>query len=89
MSVRVKSQAEQVSHCLRNVRRYADPLDQYIYLMDLMGREERLFYKLLSENTEELMPLVGTLLHTTPHCSTLFHTAHYSRTRHHTSHFAP
>ena len=38
VSIRVKSQAEQVSHCLRNVRRYADPLDQYIYLMDLLDR---------------------------------------------------
>ena len=25
---RVKTQAEQVDHCLRNVRRYTDPLDQ-------------------------------------------------------------
>jgi len=57
---RVKTQAEQVSHCLRNVRRYADPLDQYIYLTDLLERNERLFYKLLSEHTEELMPVVYT-----------------------------
>merc|ERR1712025_1288103 len=57
---RVKTQAEQVDHCLRNVRRYTDPLDQYIYMMDLLERNERLFYKLLSENTEELMPVVYT-----------------------------
>jgi len=57
---RVKTQAEQADLCLRQVRGILEPLDQYIYLMDLMGREERLFYKLLSENTEELMPLVYT-----------------------------
>ena len=57
---RVKSQAEQVSHCLRNVERYSTDLDKYIYLMDLLERNERLFYKLLSEHTELLMPLVYT-----------------------------
>jgi len=57
---RVKTQAEQMSHCLRNVRRYSEPLDQYIYLMDLLERNERLFYCLLSEHTEELMPIVYT-----------------------------
>merc|ERR1712025_612393 len=57
---RVKTQAEQVDHCLRNVRRYTDPLDQYVYLMDLLERNERLFYRLLSEYTEELMPVVYT-----------------------------
>merc|ERR1711884_953196 len=57
---RVKTQSEQVDHCLRNVRRYTDPLDQYIYLMDLLERNERLFYRLLSDYTEELMPIVYT-----------------------------
>ena len=56
----MKSQAEQVSHCLRNVERYSTDLDKYIYLMDLLERNERLFYKLLSEHTELLMPLVYT-----------------------------
>ena len=31
-----------------------------MYLVDLMERNERLFYKLLSENVEELMPIVYT-----------------------------
>jgi len=57
---RVKTQSEQVSLCLRQVRSYPDPLDQYIYLMDLLQRNERLFYRLLSEETEELMPVVYT-----------------------------
>jgi len=57
---RVKSQTEQANLCLRQVRAIPEDLDKYIYLMDLVERNERLFYKLLSENTEELMPIVYT-----------------------------
>ena len=35
-------------------------MNQYVYLMDLLERNERLFYKLVSENVEELMPIVYT-----------------------------
>merc|ERR1739836_134043 len=42
------------------VRRYKEPLNQYVYLTDLLDRNERLFYKLLSENVQELMPIVYT-----------------------------
>jgi len=57
---RIKNMAEQVDNSLRNLRRYTDSLSQYAYLIDLMTRNERLFFKLLSENVEELMPIVYT-----------------------------
>jgi len=57
---RVKTQVEQAEHCMRNLRRYKDPLNQYMYMIELLERNEKLFYKLLSEHTEELMPIVYT-----------------------------
>jgi len=57
---RIKTMTEQTDNSLRNVRRYTEPLNQYTYLMELKERNERLFYKMLSENIEELMPIVYT-----------------------------
>merc|ERR550519_182711 len=57
---RVKSLEEQTDDCLRNVRGYEQPLNKYLYMADLLDRNERLFYKLLCENVEELMPIVYT-----------------------------
>ena len=45
---------------MRNLRRFQDPLNQYMYMVDLLDRNEKLFYKLLSENIMELMPIVYT-----------------------------
>merc|ERR1719312_2028744 len=60
LPARIKSLDEQADNCLRNLRRFQDPLNQYMYMVDLLDRNERLFYKLLSENIEELMPIVYT-----------------------------
>jgi len=57
---RVKDLEEQAENCMRNLRRFADPLNQYMYMVDLLDRNEKLFYKLLSENVMELMPIVYT-----------------------------
>ena len=59
-SARVKDLSEQADHSLRNLRRLPCPLDQYVYLVDLLDRNERLFYKLLADNVMELMPIVYT-----------------------------
>merc|ERR1719312_836705 len=60
LPARIKSLDEQADNCLRNLRRFEDPLNQYLYMIDLLDRNERLFYTLLSENTMELMPVVYT-----------------------------
>merc|ERR1719334_2315414 len=57
---RIKTIEEQAENCMRNFRRFEDPLNQYLYMIDLLDRNEKLFYKLLSENTMELMPVVYT-----------------------------
>eukprot|EP00092_Neocalanus_flemingeri_P002374 GFUD01002539.1.p1 GENE.GFUD01002539.1~~GFUD01002539.1.p1 ORF type:complete len:629 (+),score=206.98 GFUD01002539.1:180-2066(+) len=57
---RIKTLDEQAENSLRNLRRFQDPLNQYMYMVDLLDRNEKLFYKLLSENTMELMPIVYT-----------------------------
>ena len=57
---RIKTQEEMAEHSMRNLRRFDDPLNKYMYLADLSERNEKLFYKVLSENTEELMPIVYT-----------------------------
>jgi len=57
---RVKDQEEMADHAIRNLRRFEDPLNKYSYMADLLERDEKLFYKVLSENTEELMPIVYT-----------------------------
>ncbi|KAG0589541.1 hypothetical protein KC19_1G028000 [Ceratodon purpureus] len=54
------SQELQVERVLQNVRSYKNPLEKYIALMDLQERNERLFYKVLMEHVEELLPIVYT-----------------------------
>merc|ERR1711902_64382 len=60
LPARVKDQDDQADHSLKNLRRLSDPLNQYMYMIELLERNEKLFYKLLAENTEELMPIVYT-----------------------------
>ncbi|KAI5414307.1 NADP-dependent malic enzyme, variant 4, partial [Lathyrus oleraceus] len=45
---------------MHNIRQYEVPLQKYMAMMDLQERNERLFYKLLIDNVEELLPIVYT-----------------------------
>ncbi len=54
------TQEVQLTRSLENLRRKAYDIERYIFLMALLGRNERLFYRLLIENIEELMPIVYT-----------------------------
>lgn len=54
------TQEQQVVRVMENVRRKADPLEKYIFMTGLQDRNERLFYRVVQENFEELMPILYT-----------------------------
>ena len=56
----ISTQEMQLHRALENLRRKAYNIERYIFLMALLGRNERLFYRLLIENIDELMPIVYT-----------------------------
>ena len=60
LPARVLTMDEQEALVLENLKRLDKDLDKYVYLMHLLDRNERLFYKVLSSNVEEIMPLVYT-----------------------------
>jgi malate dehydrogenase (oxaloacetate-decarboxylating)(NADP+) len=57
---RVFSMEEQVARALGNLRRKSDNLEKYIFLTTLQNRNETLFYKVISEHLEEMIPLIYT-----------------------------
>ncbi|KAH9613857.1 hypothetical protein KSS87_022939, partial [Heliosperma pusillum] len=56
----VITQQLQEKKLMNNIRQYQLPLQKYMAVMDLQERNERLFYKLLIDNVEELLPIVYT-----------------------------
>lgn len=57
---RVMTQAEQLARILPGVRSKPTPLDQYAYLVALHDRNVTLFYRLVMDHLEELMPVLYT-----------------------------
>ncbi|KAL0374400.1 UNVERIFIED_CONTAM: NADP-dependent malic enzyme [Sesamum radiatum] len=56
----VISQELQEKKLMHSLRQYQVPLHKYMAMMELEERNERLFYKLLIDNVEELLPVVYT-----------------------------
>ncbi len=57
---RIHSQDEQVVRVLENVRNKPTDLERYLYLVGLQDRNEHLFFRVLMDHVEELMPIVYT-----------------------------
>ncbi len=57
---RVMTQDEQLARILPGVRSKPTPLDQYAYLVALHDRNVTLFYRLVIDHLEELMPVLYT-----------------------------
>ncbi|HTU33494.1 MAG TPA: NAD-dependent malic enzyme [Candidatus Acidoferrum sp.] len=56
----IESLAEQAARAYEAYRRKTDDLERHIYLRALQDNNETLFYRLLSDHIEELMPIVYT-----------------------------
>ncbi|XP_028057440.1 NADP-dependent malic enzyme-like isoform X2 [Camellia sinensis] len=56
----ILTQELQEKKVMQNLRSYDVPLHRYVAMMDLQERNERLFFKLLIDNVEELLPIVYT-----------------------------
>ena len=57
---RVCTQGEQVARVLGNFRRMESPLQRYIFMSALHDRNEALFFRVVMENPDEMLPVIYT-----------------------------
>jgi malate dehydrogenase (oxaloacetate-decarboxylating)(NADP+) len=57
---RVHTQAAQVTRVLDSFRRKTSDLEKYIYLISLQERNESLFYRVVMDHLNEMMPIIYT-----------------------------
>lgn len=57
---RVHTMAEQELRVLGNIREKPTDLDRYLYLIALQDRNENLFYRVVMNHLEEMMPIIYT-----------------------------
>ena len=51
---------EQVHRVMRNFRRAKEPLEKYVYLSALQNRNETLFFRVVMDHAEEMIPIIYT-----------------------------
>ena len=56
----VSTMDEQVARVLQNVRSQSSDLHRYVEMISLLDRNETLFYKVVMENLDEMMPIIYT-----------------------------
>ena len=57
---RILSMDTHVARIMKNYRRQSSDLDKYIYLTNLQNRNEVLFYRVVMEHIEEMLPIIYT-----------------------------
>lgn len=56
----VMDQGTQAQRAMENLRRKNSDLERYIYLISLQDRNEALFYRVVMDNIQDIMPLIYT-----------------------------
>ena len=56
----VSTMEQQVGRALQNVRSQSSDLHRYVEMISLLDRNETLFYKVVMENLDEMMPIIYT-----------------------------
>jgi malate dehydrogenase (oxaloacetate-decarboxylating)(NADP+) len=57
---RILTQEQQVAKVLENFRSKSSDLEKYVYLTSLQDRNERLFYRVVVDYIDEMMPIIYT-----------------------------
>ena len=57
---RILTQEQQVEKVLESFRSKTSDIEKYIYLISLQDRNERLFYRVVMDHLEEMMPIIYT-----------------------------
>jgi len=60
LPARVSSLREQEVRVLNSLRRKTSDIERYVFLLALQGRNERLFYRVIIDHIEALLPLIYT-----------------------------
>ncbi|MCF8179105.1 MAG: NAD-dependent malic enzyme [Sulfuritalea sp.] len=56
----IHTQDEQMARFMQNLRNLSDPLEQFVALSALHDRNEALFFRVVCDNVDEVMPLIYT-----------------------------